>query len=183
MRYYRIPGKGNTPHRLETTQSDVIKLLKERDPKLKGSQIDPEIYAHDIPTDKAGLQNYVNDLLAHIYKLEIQAQDIGLTEDIPEADETFFEKAELKLPETAPVAPSPPSRGPDEHGLVPAILEAQIEALGEAGIEGLDKLNSHQELAGVGATFARGVVLLCVLAAGEHQLARIFVREKKRKFG
>jgi hypothetical protein len=188
MRYYRIPATAELPMKLETTEANCKAELKNR-----GLKADPKDLIHEIPVDKDGLKAYVEGLYIEIHTLQIggsapaeaprEPQErvpdqplITLSQDLPS----------VRPSETPVEAPQPiPAglRAPTEEGLQVAILDAQIEALGESGVDGLEKMSSYQELTGVGANFARGVILLCVLAAGEHQMARLFHREKRKKFG
>ncbi len=167
MKYYLLPKMGATQEELVGTELEVKTGLKERG--LKGN---PKDLTHDIPVDKQGLMTYVNDLLGRIHELEY-SQDFT-----PEANLSAQEPVQPEIVKevTVPVTPEP--RGPTETGMVPTILEAQIEALGEGGYPALERLDSHQQLTGIGSAFARGIILLCVLASGEHQLARIFHRKK-----
>jgi hypothetical protein len=182
MKFYLVPAEGKYPQELTGTEANCRAALKIRNLKL-----DPKDLIHEVPVDKYGLEAYVNNLFKEINDLVLtdysgEAPD---TSDIPEATEEFFESAVLTMP-TAPEQQPPQAlpatlRAPTESGFQPAILEAQIEALGDAGYDGLERMDSYQELQGVGANFARGIILLCVLASGEHQLARIF--QKRKKFG
>jgi hypothetical protein len=72
----------------------------------------------------------------------------------------------------------------DQPRFDPALLESQVELLGQLGEEGFDQLEHRQENTGVGAAFSRGVHILSIVASGEHQLARMLFRSRKeRKWG
>lgn len=58
-------------------------------------------------------------------------------------------------------------------------VEATVSRLGELGEEGFDFLEENQTLTGVGSSFSRGVHILSVVAAGQHQLARVLNGRRK----
>jgi hypothetical protein len=57
MIFYLIPAHGGEPKRIEATQDEARSACKARG--LRPSEFEK----HDVPTDKAGLRDYVNDLL------------------------------------------------------------------------------------------------------------------------
>jgi hypothetical protein len=60
MIFYLIPAHGGEPKRIEATQDEARATCKARG--LRPS----EFQKHDVPTDKAGLRDYVNDLLGMV---------------------------------------------------------------------------------------------------------------------
>lgn len=92
-------------------------------------------------------------------------------------------------PQPAPTpAPAANDEGftEDEKAFDARILESQVEALGTLGVAGLERFDGWSEICGISAGFARGVALLNVIAADEHSLARVFLRDrlkKRRRFG
>jgi len=111
----------------------------------------------DVPATKGGLIPFLN---------ELEARQVAPI-------------AELQ---PAPPLESPPPANDDELEAVKfdaRVLEAQVERLGELGDRGLDELEHIQTFGGVGGSFSRGVHLLTIVAAGEHQLARLFLRKSR----
>jgi len=113
----------------------------------------------DVPATKGGLIPFLN---------ELEARQVAPIAPI----------AEL---EAAPPLESPPPANDDDVRFDARVLEAQVTALGELGERGVDALEAEAELTGIGASFSRGVHLLTIVAAGEHQLAKIMRRRKLAK--
>lgn len=160
---------------------------------LAGTQVDAKTNAKavggtysqiDIPVDKQGLMTFINKLHGRISSLDdiIQATTVLETTKpgfIPPTDVEIVVRNGVMVENLEPVPVA--LRIPDEKGMIPEILEAQVEALGEGGTAALERLSLWQDTQGIGASFARGVILLCILAAGEHQLARILHKKKVQK--
>lgn len=137
----------------------------------------------DIPTDKAGLMEAVQELLTKIDVLEKS----GALSDAPEPE---VEASVEPVEETAPVPAEAPVASESETVAVSSgrvfsakDLDLQIELLGELGETGFELMTKHHEMLGIGAYFSQGVHILSVLCTGEHQLTRLFFRAKKTKFG
>jgi hypothetical protein len=175
MKFYLAPAKGDLPQELTNTEVLFNAAMKERG--LKG---DPKNHIHEVPTDKDGLRTYVNDLFRTIQENEY-VSDFTPQAELPTPTQS--------TPKPAPAAPTAPIVPEDEDGMPiynALVLEAQVEALGRVGVDGLKDLDHIIGMGGIGVTFARGVILLCVLASGEHQLAQLFYSKKlkpKRSFG
>jgi hypothetical protein len=155
--------------------------------------IDRSFVQVDLPTDKAGYMGYVNRLLARISELENQ---IGGSAPAvaPEATPNREEVTPAVAPgmaEEPPVRPDPEPAVPIEDQIthfgpteLAPVVERAVERLAELDEDGVVALNMHQSLQGVGVSFSRGVHMLSVVAAGEHQLG-LLLRSKKtgRKWG
>jgi hypothetical protein len=182
VKFYLVPAAGAFPPELTPTEALFKAAMKERG--LKG---DPKDHIHDVPTDKESLMEYINRKLAEIYQLE--TGQVVISSAAPNLGETIAsaltvvrpEPQSQTLPEILASAGEVLSSNEISLSFNPQVLEHQVELLGEQGYSALDQLESHQALHGVGGAFARGVILLCVLAAGEHQLARLFQRERSKK--
>jgi hypothetical protein len=121
----------------------------------RARELGGEAQPYDLPATKAGLIPFLNSLEAELHA-----------------------SAEATAPASTP-SPAPENEAAGDDDLLKldgVLLEQQVEALGAAGIKGLEQLDHIQAFGGVGASFSRGVCLLNVIAAGEHQLARIFHR-------
>lgn len=154
--------------------------------QLRGTQADAravnkQFEQIDIPTDKAGLMDFVQQLYAEIDELRRDiAVEVG-------AEPAPAPSAQPVAPPAPPPSPAEPDELPDEDEdkFDARILEEQVGALGLMGVEALDRFDGWMERVGVGAAFSRGVHLLNVICSQEHQLAKLFLRDKmkKRKFG
>lgn len=143
----------------------------------------------DIPTDKAGLQAELQRLYTYIDELK---DKIGgsMPAEAPEEpqEQTPEQPAATVSRDPPPEHPANDDLPDDDVVFNSKLLIEQVEALGSVdapAVEKLDQLGVYHDLTGVGATFSRGVHLLNIVAAGEHQLALLFMRDKlkKRKFG
>jgi hypothetical protein len=141
----------------------------------------------DIPTDKAGLQAELQRLYAYIDELKDKIGGSAPAE-APEEEPSEGEAA----PAAEPAVQSPPVHPEDElpdedADLFDAqVLEQQVDALGMLGAEALERFDGWTEITGISAAFARGVALLNVIASDQHQLARVFLRDrlkKRKRFG
>jgi hypothetical protein len=149
--------------------------------KDEAAKLDKNYVTVEVDTSQDGLierfQKY-EDRIAQLdrFAMSVKVQEIG-----PDRDEFRPE------PEAAPPPPTPPIAPPVEDEVFddaptfsPSILQTQVELLGENPNRGFDQLEEFQEIQGVSAGFSRGVHLLNIIAAGEHQLARVFLRRKKK---
>lgn len=59
MIFYLVPAANGEPQRLEGTQADANRVAKDRGLKVRAPQMQL-----DVPTDKTGLQAYINALMA-----------------------------------------------------------------------------------------------------------------------
>jgi hypothetical protein len=132
----------------------------------------------DIPTDKTGLREFVQQLYARADELSDQIVEGG--EELPASDWPPPNTAHVQPPIIDWRDPGDPLPD-DDSALDPVRLEEQVIALGNAGPAGLDLVANALDRMGVGAAFARGVSLLNVLASDEHQLAAVFLRERRKK--
>lgn len=165
MKFFMIPKAAGLPKKLVSTEALTKVALKERG--LKG---DPKDFIHEVPIDKDGLMNYINNLLS---------KDIPENANSTETKPGFIPPADVEIVVQNGVSVAVAPSNLTGHTTFSAkILDDQIEQLGEKGLPALELLESHQALTGIGGHFARGVILLCVLASGEHQLARLFHRKK-----
>lgn len=140
----------------------------------------------EFETDKDALIDRFNSYEQRIEELE---QQIGSREVI-EAPEPEAQPERVSPSPPAPVPPPEPANDPFENvadlnpGQLAPVVESAVTRLGELGEEGFEALDAFQDTQGVGSSFSRGVHLLNVIAAGEHQLARILFRTRKvRKWG
>lgn len=175
MKFYLVPKAGNYPEELTSTEADCKAALKTRG--LKGN---PKDLVHEVPTDKPALMGYVNALLREIH----QPIHIGIDQSTGPDMTAVVEMVGNQITRAEILEPEETSEEWFEHATLtfnPKLLELQVEKLGELGYTALDQLEGYQALHGVGGAFARGVILLCVLAAGEHQLARLFQHERSKK--
>jgi len=127
--------------------------------------------AIELPATKAGLIPFLNSLE--------QEHAAALQRALESSAE-----APIDASSSSPPAPIDAENDDDDAVKFDArVLEAQVTAFAEAGDRGLDQLEALQELTGVGAAFSRGVHLLTIVAAGDHQLARILrrVNQGRRK--
>jgi hypothetical protein len=76
--------------------------------------------------------------------------------------------------ETAPIRAELPTEimALDAARLAP-IVEQAVERVGELGQTAFEAIDAYQARDGVGGSFSRGVHILSVLRAGEHQLTRL----------
>lgn len=124
-----------------------------------------------VPATKAGLIPFLNALEARFagaQAIEAPTEPEPL-EEAPSAPPRPF------------LAPAPADNDDDEPRFDARVLDRQVEALGSLGERGLDDLEALQELTGVGASFSRGVHLLTIVAAGEHQLSKILRRNRSAR--
>jgi hypothetical protein len=161
--------------------------------ETEAKKIDKAYTTIDQPNDKASLKALIQESFDHIHLLEQkisslldqQIEDID-TSDIPEAGEEFFEKATLRSP-PAPPAPAAPEPGVaelpevDESMLDVRTLEAQVSALGLAGVDGLAQFDGWEQVCGISASFQQGVALLNIVAADDSAIAKIYLRDKIQK--
>lgn len=135
----------------------------------------------DIPTEKAGLMAFVQQLYAHIDTLQDQIVEGG--EGLPEPPTGGGGGVEPIQPlYSSPQPPLPPAEPPADDEFQPNLLETQVEALGALGPKALEQFDSWSKIVGIGANFSRGVHLLNVFATGHHEIARNYHRQQ-RKFG
>lgn len=123
-----------------------------------------------VPATKAGLIPFLNALEARF----AGAQPI----EAPSEPEPLEEAP--SAPPRPFLAPAPADNDDDDPPLDARVLEQQVTALGMAGENGLDMLDDLMSFTGVGAGFSQGVHLLTIVAAGEHQLSRIFRRYHRK---
>lgn len=85
MIFYLIPARGGEPKRIEATQDEARTACKARG--LRPSEFEK----HDVPTDKAKLKDYVNDLLAQAHEMapgRPQTAAAAVSADEPADDST-----------------------------------------------------------------------------------------------
>lgn len=91
MIFYLIPAAGGQPRELAGTQADARALCK-----VHGLKFDAETMAHDVPTDKAGLMNYVNVLMHEDDGVLPGTNQPHLTTDEPTVIENMREAEEVR---------------------------------------------------------------------------------------
>jgi hypothetical protein len=128
--------------------------------------IDRRFEQVEVPTDKPGLLEFLNQKRGSDTMHEAGAA--------ASEDPVDIEMMEPAVPPEA--ALNPVNMSADE---LAQLLGPAVERLGELGEEGFDALEAHQQSTGVGAAFSRGVHILTVVAAGQHQLMRILSRRRK----
>ena len=84
--------------------------------------------------------------------------------------------------ETAPIRAEPPTEimALDAARLAP-IVEQAVERVGELGQTAFEAIDAYQARDGVGGSFSRGVHILSVLCASEHQLTRLLFRARAKR--
>lgn len=151
----------------------------------------------DIPTDMAGLKTFVQELYDKIAELdragwaqkiveigpdrvEVAPPTGGPGHSMPAVEDRGFPATPAPItlsPEAAAVA-YPEDDEPDFDA---AVLESQVSLLGEMGITALERFDGWTARTGIGAAFHRGVSLLNVICSDEHQLARLFLRQRAQE--
>lgn len=158
--------------------------------QLRGTQADARAVNKnfeqiDIPTDKAGLMAFVQELYAEIDELRRDiAVEVGaeIASGHSGPDAAAVPEAPTPPPETAPL-PTNDDDPIEDEGLNIPVLESQVSALGVVGGAALDLFDGWETRVGISPAFSRGVHLLSIIASGEHQLASIMLRERRKKFG
>lgn len=84
--------------------------------------------------------------------------------------------------ETAPIRAAPETEimALDAARLAP-IVEQAVERVGELGETAFEAIDAYQARDGIGGSFSRGVHILSVLCAGEHQLTRLLFRARAKR--
>lgn len=143
----------------------------------------------DIPTGKPELMAWANDMQ---HQIDVLRDALGRAA----VDDPNGNSAET--PESAPLPPritsndggctetAPTIATPetaimelDAARLAP-IVEQAVERVGELAETAFEAIDAYQRGNGVGGSFSRGVHILSVLCAGEHQLTRMLFRTRKK---
>lgn len=145
--------------------------------------IEPPVGPREWGTVKAECERRARELGGTCTPIDVPATKVALIPFLNELEaRQVAPPATIGELEASPPLESPPPANDDDDEAVKfdaRVLEAQVERLGELGDRGLDELEHIQTFGGVGGSFSRGVHLLTIIAAGEHQLARLFLRRQR----
>ena len=148
----------------------------------EAKKVDPSFEKRDIDTSQDGLirlfQEY-EDRIRDLQQQAVEGVNLGIAAGIeiasgePDGSGAAEEGSTPSLPQLDVLSMNAPQ-------LAPIALDV-IERVGELGEDAFEALDDHQGRHGVSGQFSRGVHILSVLSAGEHQLTRLFFRSRKEK--
>ena len=177
MIFYTAVEPGTLHTRIVGTQADARAINREF------TQI-------DIPIGKPELMAWANDMQRQIDELRDALGRAAADEPSGTSAETL-EPAPLphrttssddRPMETAPIRAEPPTEimALDAARLAP-IVEQAVGRVGELGQTAFEAIDAYQARDGVGGSFSRGVHILSVLCASEHQLTRLLFRARAKR--
>lgn len=142
----------------------------------------------DIPTGKTELMAWANGMQRQI---DVLRDALGRAERSNGNAAKNFEPEPLQhrrisndggAMETAPMIVGPETEIMDlDATRLASIVEQAVERVGELGETAFEAIDAHQAGNGVGGSFSRGVHILSVLCAGEHQLTRMLFRVRTKR--
>jgi len=176
MIFYTAVEPGTLHTRIVGTQADA-------------RAINRDVTRIDIPTGKPELMAWANDMQRQIDVLRDALARAAIDEPNGNSAE-ILEPAPLPpritSNEDGPMETVPILAGPeteimeiDAARLAP-IVEQAVERVGELGETAFEAIDAYQARNGVGGSFSRGVHILSVVCAGEHQLTRLLFRARTK---
>ncbi|MFC0203335.1 hypothetical protein [Novosphingobium soli] len=176
MIFYTAVEPGTLHTRIVGTQADARAINREF------TQI-------DIPVGKPERMAWANDMQRQIDELRDALGRAAVDEpngNSAEILEPAPVQARITSNDDRPMETAPILAGPqteimelDATRLAP-IAEQAVERVGELGETAFEAIDAFQAGNGVGGSFSRGVHILSVLCAGEHQLTRMLFRARKK---
>ncbi|MEG8219604.1 hypothetical protein OSJ57_03070 [Sphingomonas sp. HH69] len=177
MIFYTAVEPGTLHTRIVGTQADARAINREF------TQI-------DIPIGKPELMAWANDMQRQIDALRDALgraaidEPSGKSTDVldPAPIQPRTSSGDDRPMETAPIRAEPETEimALDAARLAP-IVEQAVERVGELGEAAFEAIDAYQARDGVGGSFSRGVHILSVLCAGEHQLTRLLFRARAKR--